>query len=102
MRKALNVHAFPAVADLVKREADFKATVTLAETGDPIKGPEIHFRTAKSAIELFAVFTNPEGTAENSHGSLRDPATVLDALTQGITLFLTETLNSNQRKVMRL
>jgi hypothetical protein len=83
MRKALNVEAFPAEADLVTREADFKARVTQAETGATVAGLEIHFRTAKSGLALCTAFTNPEGIAECGQGSVLDPLVIVDALASG-------------------
>jgi len=84
MRKALNVNADPAKANVLARRADHRATVTLAATGAPVPRPLlIHFRSASARIEGCSAFTNPEGVAECGSGGNLSVEYITDAVLSG-------------------
>lgn len=83
MRKALNVQADTITAHLLTLEGTPKARVTLAETGAPVAGLEINFRSGSAGIEACAAFTDPEGIAECSQGTQFSVAYVTDVLVAG-------------------
>ncbi|MGB6161930.1 MAG: hypothetical protein WCF33_05600 [Pseudonocardiaceae bacterium] len=82
-RKALNVQADTISANVLTLEGSPKARVTLAETGAPVAGLEINFRSGSAKIEACASFTNTEGIAECSQGTKLSVAYILDIILAG-------------------
>jgi hypothetical protein len=82
-RKTLNVQADTIKANLLTLEGSPRATVTLAETGAPVAGLAITFRSGSAGIEACATFTNPEGIAECSQGTQLSVAYITDILLAG-------------------
>jgi hypothetical protein len=83
IRKALNVQAFTIKASLLTLSGSPKARVTLADTGAPVAGLKINFRSGSAAIEACAAFTNPEGIAECSQGTQFSVAYITDIIVAG-------------------
>jgi hypothetical protein len=83
IRKALNVHADNIKASLLTLSGSPKARVTLAETGAPVAGLKIDFRSSSAGIEGCAAFTDPEGIAECSQGGQLSVAYITDILLAG-------------------
>lgn len=82
-RKALNAEAFTVKIHLLILQGSLKARVTLAETGKPVSGLKINFRSGSAAIEACSAFTDPEGIAECSAGTQFSPAFILDLIAAG-------------------
>jgi len=80
MKKTLIVEVFTARVDRLKREGHFEAAFKLAETGAPVAGLEIRFRTNNWRIALCEAFTGPDGIAECCS---RDPQAIEDVLSSG-------------------
>jgi hypothetical protein len=82
-RKALKVEASTVKIHLLILEGSLKARVTLAETGEPVSGLEIDFRSGSAKIEACSAFTDPEGIAECSTGIQLSPGFILDLVAAG-------------------
>jgi hypothetical protein len=83
IRKPLDVQAFTIKGSLLALETRPKARVTLAETGAPVSGLKINFRSGSAAIEGCAAFTDPEGIAECSQGTQFSVVLIADIVVSG-------------------